>query len=140
MNRGAGNLLGTSLLLAGVLLTLGVILSMVLHDAGVVMLVGAVLLIRVNARPYPDDLIATNAGWLWAAPLMGAITLFFSSALQGHAGLSRPREIERGQNGDRACRARKRGPPRRCRTIDTRERREIVVRAHAALLGSAPGI
>ena len=113
---------------------------MVLHDAGVVMLVGAVLLIRVNARPYPDDLIATNAGWLWAAPLMGAITLFFSSALQGHAGLSRPREIERGQNGDRACRARKRGPPRRCRTIDTRERREIVVRAHAALLGSAPGI
>src|SRR5437667_453838 len=88
MNRGAGNLLGTSLLLAGVLLTLGVILSMVLHDAGVVMLVGllfgaptmifgAVLLLRVNARPYPDDLIATNAGWLWAAPLMGAITLFF---------------------------------------------------------------
>jgi hypothetical protein len=61
---------------------------MVFHDAGVVMLVGlllgapamifgAVLLIRVNARPYPDDLIATNAGWLWAAPLMGAITLFF---------------------------------------------------------------
>ena len=43
MNRGAGNLLGTSLLLAGLLLTLGVILSMVLHDPGVVMLVGLLL-------------------------------------------------------------------------------------------------
>src|SRR5213592_1037442 len=65
MNRGAGNLLGTSLLLAGLLLTLGVILSMVLHDAGVVMLVG-LLLVRCSSNDFRG--CSTDSGQRQALP------------------------------------------------------------------------
>lgn len=88
MNRRLGTVVGVTLLLAGILLALGVTLSVVFYDAGLLMLLGlllagvpmilgAVLLVRLSDRPYPDDLIATNAGFVWVAPVMAAIALFF---------------------------------------------------------------
>lgn len=88
MNRRLGTVVGVTLLLAGILLALGVTLSVVFYDAGLLMLLGlllagvpmilgAVLLVRLSDRPYPDDLIATNAGFVWVAPVMAAIALLF---------------------------------------------------------------